>query len=90
MPMHRACCPALPVRMPWGEVCMPRWEMPGTRTVIRITAIGDNEAWCYSFPPELWRVAVKRIMADMRDEKVPEAAASGLVSMIAQGMTHAH
>lgn len=90
MPMHRACRPALPVRLPRGDVCMPRWEMPRNQTVVRITAVGDDEAWCYTFPPELWRVAVKRIIADMRKEKLPEAAASGLVSMIAEGMSHAH
>ena len=68
---------------------LPRWEVQ-PETHIRLTAFGDGEAWVYQYPPSLWRVAVKRIMDDFRREKIPEAAASGLVSMIASGAPNAH
>jgi hypothetical protein len=68
---------------------LPRWEVQ-PETLIRLTAFGEGEAWVYQYHPSLWRVAVKRIMDDFRREKIPEAAASGLVSMIASGATHAH
>lgn len=67
---------------------VPRWQM--SETLVRLTAYGEGETWVYQYPPELWRVAVKRIMSDLARDKIPEAAASGLVSMIATGDRHAH
>lgn len=64
---------------------LPRWRVQ-ERTVIRLTASSEGEAWIYQYPPGEWRAAVKRIMQDTRDGKIPDIAAGGLLEMIAGGV----
>ena len=54
--------------------------------MIRLTASSDGEAWVYQYPPDEWRRAVKRIMQDTREGKIPEMAAGGLLELIAGGV----
>lgn len=64
---------------------LPRWAMP-EKTLIRLTASRSGEHWIYQFPPEEWAAAVRRIMADTRQGKITDTAASGLLALIAEGV----
>lgn len=63
---------------------MSRWNMP--ETLIRLKAEGFGQTWIYQFPPSLWRDAVKKIMADMRQGMLPDVAAGGLLELISEGL----
>lgn len=68
-----------------GESCRLRgWKLPEVK--IRVTASTPGESWVYQFPPEEWTGAVRRIMADTRDGKIPDEAAGGLLELIAEGL----
>lgn len=60
----------------------PRWA----ESVIRVGASDGCETWMYQFPAGMWREAVRRIMADTTAGSVPDAAAGGLIEMIAEGV----
>lgn len=60
------------------------------RTVIRLTALSDDEAWVYQFPPAEWPDAVRRIMGDVKQGKLPDEAAGGLLELIAEGVGNEH
>ena len=53
---------------------------------MRVRATDGKETWVYQFPRKLWRKAVKRIMQDMREAKLPEDAAGGILELIAEGV----
>jgi len=53
---------------------------------MRVSASDGKETWVYQFPEPLWRTAVKRIMQDMREAKLPEEAAGGILEMITEGV----
>jgi hypothetical protein len=53
---------------------------------MRVRATDGRQTWVYQFPHILWRRAVKRIMQDMREAKLPEDAAAGMLEMIAEGV----
>lgn len=57
-----------------------------TDKMMRVTATDGKETWVYQFPESHWRSAVKRIMQDMREAKLPEVAGGGLLEMIAEGV----
>jgi hypothetical protein len=61
---------------------MSRRQVP----IVRFTARGHGHAWVYQFPTDLWREAVRKIMADMRAGTLPDEAAGGLLEMIAEGV----
>lgn len=63
---------------------MPERKVPSS--IIRLTAQGFGQTWVYQFPPSLWRKAVRKIMADMRDGALPDVAAGGLLELIAEGV----
>jgi hypothetical protein len=54
--------------------------------MMRVSASDGKETWVYQFPEPLWRKAVKRIMQDMREAKLPEEAAGGILEMITEGV----
>lgn len=58
-----------------------------TKTLIRLTAFSEDEAWVYQFPPAEWPDAVRRIMSDCKREKLPDEAAGGLLELIAEGVS---
>lgn len=64
---------------------LPRWAVR-SKTVIRVTAFADNEAWIYQFPPAEWGDAVRRIMRDTKLGRLPDEAAGGLLELIAEGV----
>jgi len=53
---------------------------------MRVSASDGTETWVYQFPEPMWRTAVKRIMQDMREAKLPEEAAGGILEMITEGV----
>lgn len=53
---------------------------------MRVAASDGRETWMYQFPYDLWRNAVKRVMQDMREAKLPEEAAGGILELIAEGV----
>lgn len=53
---------------------------------MRVAASDGEQTWVYQFPDALWKVAVNRIMADAKQEKLPNVAAGGLLEMIAEGV----
>lgn len=53
---------------------------------MRVSATDGKQTWAYQFPHLLWRRAVKRIMQDMREAKLPEDAAAGILELIAEGV----
>lgn len=55
---------------------------------MRVSATDGNQTWVYQFPHLLWRRAVKRIMQDMREAKLPEDAAAGILELIAEGVAY--
>lgn len=67
------------------EEGVPRWQM--SDTLVRVSAIGDGQTWVYQYPPALWRQAVKRIMEDVRTQKLPDLAAIGLLQVVVNGVT---
>ena len=67
-----------------GAGGLPGRQVP--QTVLRLKAKGFGHTWLYQFPHDQWRDAVRRIMADMRSGKLPDAAAGGLLEMIAEGV----
>jgi len=69
----------------YGEGSVPFRHMPAP--VIRVSAKDGKECWAYQFPMDLWRDAVRRVMADMRAGKLPDAAAGGLLEMIAEAVS---
>ena len=54
-------------------------------SLVRVSAYGPTEAWVYTYRPDDWPRAVKRILFDLRKERLPETAAIGLVQMVANG-----
>lgn len=67
-----------------GEEGLPFRHLP--HPVIRVTARTEEECWIYQFPMNLWRDAVRRVMNDMRDGKLPDLAAGGLLELIAEAV----
>jgi hypothetical protein len=59
-----------------------------TERMMRVSASDGKETWVYQFPEPLWRTAVKRIMQDMREAKLPEEAAGGILEMITEGVVN--
>jgi len=57
-----------------------------TDKLMRVTATDGKETWVYQFSESCWRSAVKRIMQDMREAKLPEMAGGGLLELIAEGV----
>lgn len=55
-----------------------------TERLIRVSASDGKQTWVYQFPHILWRKTVKRIMQDMRESKLPEDAAAGILELIAE------
>ena len=55
---------------------------------MRVSATDGKQTWVYQFPHLLWRRAVKRIMQDMREAKLPEEAAGGILELIAEGVAN--
>ena len=53
---------------------------------MRVSATDGRQTWMYQFHAGLWRQAVKRIMQDMREAKLPEDAAGGILELIAEGV----
>jgi hypothetical protein len=53
---------------------------------MRVSATDGKETWVYQFPAPLWRKAVKRVMQDTREAKLPEEAAGGILELIAEGV----
>lgn len=70
------------------EEGMPRWQM--SNTVIRVSAFGDGQTWVYQYPPYLWHQAARRIMSDLREDKLPTVAAVGLLHAVVNGVTQAN
>ena len=68
-----------------GEEGVPFGHLPSP--LIRVTANDGKECWGYQFPMNLWRDAVRRVMPDMRAGKLPDAAAGGLLEMIAEAVS---
>lgn len=56
---------------------------------MRVAATNGKETWVYQFPEPLWKQAVQRIMADTKQEKLPESAAGGMLELIAEGIADA-
>lgn len=56
--------------------------VPPGDNVVRVVAHKKGMAWLYQYPPHLWAEAVERIMADLREGKIPEVAARGLVRAV--------
>lgn len=56
---------------------------------MRVAASDGVETWVYQFPEALWKDAVQRIMFDMKAEKLPDAAAGGMLELIAEGIADA-
>lgn len=54
--------------------------------VMRVSASDGQETWVYQFPEAIWRKAVKRIMQDMREARLPELAGGGMLELIAEGL----
>ena len=50
----------------------------------RVTATDGEQHWVYVYPPSEWRVAVRRILKDRRDSKLPIMAAAGLVKIVVE------
>lgn len=57
-----------------------------TERVMRVAASDGEQTWVYQFPDTLWKAAVNRIMADAKQDKLPDVAAGGLLEMIAEGV----
>lgn len=55
-----------------------------TERIMRVAATDGKHTWVYQFPHQLWRKAVKRVMQDTREAKLPEEAAGGILEMIAE------
>ena len=55
---------------------------------MRVSATDGKETWVYQFPAPLWRKAVKRVMQDTREAKLPEEAAGGILELIAEGVVN--
>lgn len=53
---------------------------------MRVRATDGNQTWMYQFPYAEWRTAVRRVMQDMREAKLPELAAGGILELIAEGV----
>lgn len=53
---------------------------------MRVAASDGEQTWVYQFPDTLWKAAVNRIMADAKQDKLPDVAAGGLLEMIAEGV----
>lgn len=62
---------------------MHRWG------VMRLTASDGREYWVYQFPMSEWKVAIRRIMYDVHRARLPETAAGGLLSIIAEEIANA-
>lgn len=60
-----------------------------TERIMRVTATDGHETWIYQFPEPLWKDAVKRIMDDVKKDKLPDLAAGGMLEMIAEGIADA-
>jgi hypothetical protein len=56
---------------------------------MRVAASDGKETWIYQFPEPLWRDAVRRIMDDVKKDKLPDTAAGGMLEMIAAGIADA-
>jgi hypothetical protein len=50
--------------------------------VMRLTASDGSETWVYQYPKYMWKDTVRRIMADVRDGKLPSSAAEGLLGLM--------
>jgi hypothetical protein len=57
-----------------------------TERVMRVAATDGVETWIYQFPEPIWRDACRRIMDDVKQERLPEEAAGGMLEMIAEGI----
>jgi len=57
-----------------------------TEKLMRVAATDGTETWIYQFPDHLWKKAVRRIMADAKEQKLPDEAAGGMLEMIAEGI----
>ncbi len=68
-----------------GKGGMPIRHLPDP--VIRVTARSEEECWMYQFPRNMWREAVRRVMSDMREGKLPDPAAGGLLELIAEAVS---
>lgn len=64
---------------------MPFRHVPAP--VIRVSARSEDECWMYQFPVPLWKDAVRRVMSDMREGKLPDLAAGGLLELIAEAVS---
>jgi hypothetical protein len=60
-----------------------------TEKIMRVAATDGEETWIYQFHEPLWRQAVRRIMEDAKQDKLPEMAAGGMLEMIAEGIADA-
>ena len=49
---------------------------------MRLTASDGSETWVYQYPKYMWKDTVRRIMADVRDGKLPSSAAEGLLGLM--------
>jgi hypothetical protein len=60
-----------------------------TEKIMRVAASDGRETWIYQFPEPLWRDAVRRIMDDVKQDKLPDLAGGGMLEMIAEGIADA-
>jgi hypothetical protein len=57
-----------------------------TEKLMRVAATDGTHTWIYQFPDHQWKTAVRRIMADAKEHKLPDEAAGGILEMIAEGI----
>lgn len=50
----------------------------------RVTATDGEHHWVYVYQPSDWRLAVRRILKDRLDKKLPVMAAAGLVKIVVE------